>query len=74
MFELIMMLKFLLDEVYDGVILLVGFMFYLVEKLFKVRYVQFMFVGVDRWIINDFYKNFNVIFCIVNGIYVYVFG
>lgn len=72
--ELTMMPKPLPDEVYDGVTLLVGFMPHPAEKLPKVRYVQLMSAGADRWTTNDLYKNPNVTFCTANGTHAYVFG
>ncbi|KAK4195431.1 putative 2-hydroxyacid dehydrogenase [Triangularia verruculosa] len=65
--ELTMAPKALPKEVYDGVTLLVGFMPHPAEMLPKVRYVQLMSAGADRWITNDLYKNPNVTFCTANG-------
>ncbi|KAK4153462.1 hypothetical protein C8A00DRAFT_43641 [Chaetomidium leptoderma] len=54
-------------EVYDDVTMLCALWPHPVELLQKVRYVQLLSAGADKWITHELYKNPDVIFCTANG-------
>jgi hypothetical protein len=59
-------------ELYDGVTLLCTLLPHPIELVPKVRYVQLISAGADRWIQHELYKKQDVIFCTANGAHAYV--
>jgi len=59
-------------EVYDDVTMLCTLWPHPAELLPKVRYVQLISAGADRWLTHDLYKNPEVTFCTANGAHSYV--
>lgn len=60
------------QKTYDDVTILVGLWPHSAELVQKVRYVQLLSAGADRWITHDLYKNPDVMFCTANGAHSYV--
>ena len=60
------------NEVYDDVTMLCTFAPHPIELLPKLRYVQLLSAGADRWIPHDLYKKPDIIFCTANGAHSYV--
>lgn len=56
-------------HVYDGVTILCTVLPHPAELLPKLRYVQLMSAGADRWITHELYKNPGIIFCTANGVH-----
>jgi hypothetical protein len=54
---------------YDDVTMLCTLWPHPAEMLPKVRYVQLISAGADKWITHDLYKNPNVTFCTANGVH-----
>jgi hypothetical protein len=60
------------EEVYDGVTILLTLWPHPIERLQKVRYVQLISAGADKWIPHELYKNPDVLLCTANGAHSYV--
>ncbi|GAB1316954.1 D-isomer specific 2-hydroxyacid dehydrogenase NAD-binding domain-containing protein [Madurella fahalii] len=56
-------------DVYDGVTILCTVLPHPAELLPKLRYVQLMSAGADRWITHELYKRPGVMFCTGNGVH-----
>jgi hypothetical protein len=54
-------------ETYDGVTLLCALGPHPYEMLQKVRFVQLLSAGADRWVGSELYKKPEVTFCTTNG-------
>lgn len=54
-------------EDYEGVTILFAYLPHPPELLSKVRYVQLISAGADKWADHPIYKNPDVVFCTSNG-------
>lgn len=60
------------QEMYEDVTMLFTFRNHPAEMLPKLRFVQLISAGADKWINHELYKDPNITFCTANGAHSYV--